>query len=147
MPDRILVTGANGFIGSAHCPRLEESGFLVRGAVRAQANVPPGEISESKRRQWVCLHDQSTVDETIRALRDVDVVVHLAARVHVMTERAPDPLHEFRQINLVWTRQLARVAASQGIRRFVYLSSIKVNGEQSVTPFTERDLPKPQDPY
>jgi len=64
-----------------------------------------------------------------------------------MTERAPDPLHEFRQINLVWTRQLARVAASQGIRRFVYLSSIKVNGEQSVRSITERDLPKPQDPY
>ena len=147
MTDRILVTGANGFIGSALCPRLEESGFLVRGAVRAQANLPLGEISESKGRQWVCLHHQSTEDETNQALRDVNVVVHLAARVHVMTDRAPDPFQEFRQVNLVWTKQLARVAASQGIRRFVYLSSIKVNGEQSVMPFTERDLPKPQDPY
>jgi len=64
-----------------------------------------------------------------------------------MTDRVPDPFQEFRQVNFVWTKQLARAAASQGIRRFVYLSSIKVNGEQSVTPFTERDLPKPQDPY
>jgi UDP-N-acetyl-alpha-D-quinovosamine dehydrogenase len=144
---RILVTGANGFIGSALCPRLEEAGFLVRGGVRVHANLPPGGTSESKALQWVVLHDQSTKDETNQALRDVNVVVHLAARVHIMTHRVPDPLQEFRQVNLVWTKQLARVAASQGIRRFVYLSSIKVNGEQSVTPFTERDLPRPQDPY
>jgi nucleoside-diphosphate-sugar epimerase len=64
-----------------------------------------------------------------------------------MTDRAPDPLQEFRRVNLVWTERLARAAASQGVRRFVYLSSIKVNGEQSVTPFTEQDAPKPQDPY
>jgi nucleoside-diphosphate-sugar epimerase len=64
-----------------------------------------------------------------------------------MTDCAPDPLHEFRKVNLVWTKQLARAAASQGIRRFVYLSSIKVNGEQSIMPFTEQDFPKPLDPY
>jgi nucleoside-diphosphate-sugar epimerase len=93
------------------------------------------------------LHDRSTEDETTQALQGVQVVVHLAARVHVMTDRAPGPLHEFRQVNLVWTKKLARAAASQGIRRFVYLSSIKVNGEESITPFTEQDLPKPQDPY
>jgi nucleoside-diphosphate-sugar epimerase len=93
------------------------------------------------------LHDRSTEDETTQVLQGVQVVVHLAARVHVMTDRAPGPLHEFRQVNLVWTKNLARAAASQGIRRFVYLSSIKVNGEESITPFTEQDLPKPQDPY
>jgi nucleoside-diphosphate-sugar epimerase len=145
--DRILVTGANGFVGSALCPRLEQSGFLVKGAVRVLAKLPPGGISDSEACQWVVLHDRSTEDETNEALRDVHAVVHLAARVHVMTDRTPDPLQEFRKINLVWTKQLARVAASQGVRRFVYLSSIKVNGEQSVMPFTERDFPNPEDPY
>jgi nucleoside-diphosphate-sugar epimerase len=95
----------------------------------------------------VVLHDRSTEDETKQAFQGVHAVVHLAARVHVMTDRAPDPLQEFRKVNFLWTKQLARAAASQGIRRFVYLSSIKVNGEQSITPFTEQDFPKPQDPY
>jgi nucleoside-diphosphate-sugar epimerase len=64
-----------------------------------------------------------------------------------MTDDASDPLREFRQVNCVWTERLARAAASQGVHRFVYVSSIKVNGEQTVIPFTERDTPKPQDPY
>jgi nucleoside-diphosphate-sugar epimerase len=64
-----------------------------------------------------------------------------------MNERAADPLQEFRRVNSVWTEKLARVAASIGVRRFVYLSSIKVNGEQTVAPFTEQDPPKPQDRY
>lgn len=144
---RVLVTGAGGFVGSALCPRLEESGFLVRGAVRVPANLPPRERSDSKAREWVVLHDQSTEEESNHALQGVHAVVHLAARVHVMSDRVPDPLQEFRRVNLVWTKQLARFAASQGVHRFVYLSSIKVNGEHSVTPFTEKDVPKPQDPY
>ncbi len=77
----------------------------------------------------------------------MDVIIHLAGRVHVMTDPAPDPLHEFRKVNVLWTERLARVAASEGVRRFVYLSSIKVNGEQSVVPFTEQDAPNPQEPY
>lgn len=147
MADRILVTGANGFIGSALCRRLRESGFPVRGSVRAPEKLPPGGRSEPCDLEWVVLHNRSTQTETHRVLQGVQVVVHLAARVHVMSEHVADPLQEFQHVNLVWTSHLARVAASQGIRRFVYLSSIKVNGEQSVMPFTERDLPKPQDPY
>ena len=95
----------------------------------------------------MALHDRSTEDETIHALQGVQVVVHLAARVHVMTDQASDPHQEFRRVNVGWTDQLARSAALQGVRRFVYLSSIKVNGEQTVVPFTEQDPPKPQDPY
>lgn len=147
MADRILVTGANGFIGSALCPRLRKSGFLVRGAVRAKANTPAGRTSEFNGLQWVILHDRSTENETDHALGDVHTVIHLAARVHVMTDRAADPLREFRRVNLDWTKQLATVAASRAVRRFVYLSSIKVNGEQSSRPFTEMDAPKPQDAY
>ena len=134
-------------MGTTLCRCLQESGFLVRGAVRDRAKLPQSRVSDSNAIEWVVLHDRSDADETKLALQSVQVVVHLAARVHVMTDNAADPLLEFRRVNTDWTERLARAAASQGIRRFVYLSSIKVNGEQSVTPFTERDLPKPQDPY
>jgi UDP-glucose 4-epimerase len=77
------------------------------------------------------------------------VVIHLAARVHVMQDVAVDPLAEFRMINVEGTLNLARQAAEAGVRRFIYLSTIKVNGEQTLPghPFTERDLPAPLDPY
>ena len=134
-------------MGAALCRRLQESGFLVRGAVRDQAKLPQNEPSEFNDLEWVVLHDRSDEDETRHALQGIRAVVHLAARVHVMTDQASDPLEEFRRINVYWTDQLARSAALQGCRRFVYLSSIKVNGEQTVVPFTEQDSPKPQDPY
>jgi len=145
--DRILVTGANGFVGSALCRRLHSSGLVVRGAVRDRAKLPQCEVSESKNLEWVVLHDQSPEDETKHALQEVSAVVHLAARVHVMADDAEDPLREFRLVNCDWTERLARAAALQGVRRFVYLSSIKVNGEKNARPFNEQDLPNPQDPY
>ena len=134
-------------MGAALCRRIQESGILVRGAVRDQAKLPQNEPSEFNDLEWVVLHDRSDEDETRHALLGIRAVVHLAARVHVMTDQASDPLEEFRRINVYWTDQLARSAALQGCRRFVYLSSIKVNGEQTVVPFTEQDPPKPQDPY
>jgi nucleoside-diphosphate-sugar epimerase len=97
--------------------------------------------------EWVVLHDRSTDTETQQALDGVQAVIHLAARVHVMADRAADPLGEFRRVNRDWTERLARAAAGQGVRRFVYLSSIKVHGEESPAPFTEQDAPNPQDPY
>ncbi|MBY0246154.1 MAG: SDR family oxidoreductase [Nitrospiraceae bacterium] len=147
MSERIVVTGANGFVGSALCRRLHSAGLVVRSAVRDRAKLPQGTVSESKDLEWVALHDQSPEDETRHALQDVSAVVHLAARVHVMSDDAADPLREFRRVNRDWTERLARAAALQGVRRFVYLSSIKVNGESNAGPFTEQDLPNPQDPY
>jgi len=144
---RILVTGANGFVGAALCRRLHSSGLLVRGVVRDREKLPQRGVSESKDLEWAVLHDRSPEDETRQALQDVSTVVHLAARVHVMADDAEDPLREFRRVNRDWTEQLARTAALQGVRRFVYLSSIKVNGERSVRPFTEQDPPNPHDPY
>ncbi len=134
-------------MGTALCRCLQESGFLVRGAVRDRAKLPQSRVSDSNDMEWVLLHDRSDADETKLALQAVQVVVHLAARVHVMTDDAADPLLEFRRVNTDWTERLARAAASQGVRRFVYLSSIKVNGEQSLLPFTEQDAPNPHDPY
>jgi nucleoside-diphosphate-sugar epimerase len=144
---RVVITGANGFVGSALCRRLHSSGFLVRSAVRDRAKLPQHGDPESKDLEWVVLHDRSPEDETRNALQDVSAVVHLAARVHVMSDDAEDPLREFRRVNRDWTERLARAAALQGVRRFVYLSSIKVNGEESARPFNEQDLPNPQDPY
>ena len=147
MRDRILVTGANGFVGAALCRRFQEVGALVRGTVREQAKLQQCGASKSNDIELVVLHDRSNEDEIRHALQGIRVVVHLAARVHVMTDQASDPLQEFRRVNAAWTNQLARSAALQGVLRFVYLSSIKVNGEQTVVPFTEQDPPKPQDPY
>lgn len=134
-------------MGIALCRCLQEAGFLVRGAVRDRAKLQQSVVSDSNGLEWVVLHDRSDADETNHALQAVQVVVHLAARVHVMTDDAADPLREFRRVNTDWTERLARAAASQGVRRFVYLSSIKVNGEQSRIPFAEQHPPNPQDPY
>ena len=147
MSNRILITGATGFIGSAlsHC--LLGVGDTVKGAVRASTKIPQRVNCEPANLGWVVLHDRSTERETIDALQGVQTVVHLAARVHVMVDNASDPLQEFQRVNAEWTEHLAATAAAQGVRRFVYLSSVKVNGEQSVVPFTEMDPPSPQDPY
>jgi nucleoside-diphosphate-sugar epimerase len=95
----------------------------------------------------VALHDQSSEDETRHKLQGVDVIVHLAGRVYAMADPAVDPLREFRKVNVAWTERLARAAWAEGVRRFVYLSSVKVNGESSSVPFAEQDTPNPQDPY
>jgi nucleoside-diphosphate-sugar epimerase len=143
----MLVTGANGFVGSALCRRLHSSGVLVRGAVRDWTTLPQHGDSDSKDLEWVVLHDRSPEDDTRHVLQDVSAIIHLAARVQIMEDRAGDRLGEFRRINTDWTERLARAAARQGVRRFVYLSSIKVHGEASTEPFTEQDAPNPQDPY
>ena len=139
---RILVTGATGFVGRTLCREIERQGHLVRSVVRDATRAPnvAGEIVS------VGSIDASTAWSS--ALRDVDAVVHLAARVHVMKETSADPLAEFRDVNVRGTEALARAAVHQGVRRFVYVSSIKVNGEATHgSKFTPDDLPEPQDPY
>lgn len=137
-----LVTGANGFVGSALCERLGKDTVAVRGAVRSlkspqhsARDIVVGSISSET--DWSC------------ALKDVQQVVHLAARVHVMNDKTSDPLAEFRRVNVEGTANLARQAAATGVRRFVFLSSIKVNGEFTNVgqPFSADDLPAPEDPY
>jgi nucleoside-diphosphate-sugar epimerase len=147
MVDLVLVTGATGFIGSALCRRLRKEGLAVRAAVRDRSKIFPSTGFESSDYEWVVLHDQSSDEEARHALNGVQTVVHLAARVHVMKDQAADPLAEFRRVNRDWTERLARLAAEEGERRFVFLSSIKVNGEESLAPLTERDAPTPHDPY
>lgn len=145
--NRVLVTGANGFVGSSLCYRLRTEGMNVRKGLRDTASILSNAGSDDGYLDSVVLHNHSTDTETFQALDKVQVVIHLAARVHVMTDQAADPLHEFRRVNRDWTERLAWGAVKQGVRRFVYVSSIKVNGEESAVPFTEGDIPNPQDPY
>lgn len=133
----ILVTGSNGFVGSALCARLRADGKSVRGAVRGGASegqINVGDIDG--RTNWTS------------ALAGCDVVVHCAARVHVMSDTETDPLRAYREVNVDGSVALARQAAAAGVKRLVYVSSIKVNGEATHgRPFTADDVPAPLDPY
>lgn len=137
-----LVTGATGFVGRQLCDELARRGTRVRAATRTPAAFSGGIESVSVGR----IDGQTNWTE---ALRDVDVLIHLAARVHVMNEDAADPLAEFREVNLAGTEQLARDAVRCGVKRVVYVSSIKVNGEETIGGhfYSESDVPAPQDPY
>ena len=141
---KVLVTGASGFIGLVLCQHLLRHGWSVRAATRFVSTaiaIPPG--AEVVRIVGV---DEST--DWSEALLGVEAVVHLAARVHVMHESTRDPLAAFRAVNTEGTSHLAAMAAQAGVRRIVYVSSIKVNGEQTTTgPFTESDVPNPDDAY
>lgn len=138
---KFLVTGANGFVGKQLCAELLRQRQSVRIAVRS--GVSPAENVEV-----VVVGSISGETDWSNVLQEVDVVIHLAARVHVMHDETDNPLDEFLKVNLHGTVNLARQAAA-GAKRFVYVSSIKVNGEQTASgkPFAESDTPHPQDAY
>ncbi|AFZ66488.1 hybrid nucleoside-diphosphate sugar epimerase/sugar transferase [Deinococcus peraridilitoris] len=137
----VLVTGANGFVGRALCEHFVREGRHVRAVVRESAEVTPG--AEPFR-----VHNFGLETDWSEALSGVSCVVSLAARVHVMDDTAADPLEAFRRVNVHGTLRLAHEAARCGVRRFVFVSSVKVNGEATdTTPFTEHDDPRPVDPY
>lgn len=136
---KVLVTGANGFIGTHLCAYLAARDIPYRRAVRCFDD-----------------HDDDTavvgdIDEATDwspALTGITVVVHLAARVHVLREEEHDPLAAFRRVNVAGTSRLARQAAAAGVRRFILLSTIKVHGEETLArPFGPDDPPAPADPY
>lgn len=136
----VLVTGANGFVGRALCDYLNAEGQAHVGTVRSMTD---GALSN---RIAVGNIDGNT--DWRAALAGVSTVIHLANRAHVMNETAADPLAEFRTVNVQGTLNLARQAAAAGVRRFVFVSSIKVNGERTDDhPFTPDDAPAPSDPY
>lgn len=138
----VLLTGASGFVGKAVLDAAKRRGVEARPVFRSltSANgysgavLVPGLDGEA---DWA------------QALRGVDVVIHAAARAHVMREEELDPLTEYRRVNVQGTSNLARQAAAAGARRFVFISSIKVNGEATLPgcPFTADDAPAPEDAY
>jgi len=138
---KVLVTGASGFVGEALVFRLlVDKQFCpiaaARGTTRLHGlcSVVPFDLAHVKIQP---------------VLNDVQVVVHAAARVHVMNETAADALAEFRKVNVEGTLKLAQCAAASGVKRFIFVSSIKVNGESTLPgkPFKADDLPNPLDPY
>lgn len=146
----ILVTGASGFVGRALCRELHSEGRMVRGVSRSGApdSPTPNAVDE-----WITIESIDSRTEWSAALKGVDAVVHLAARVHQMHEtRSDESLYE--EVNSRGTLRLAAAAARCGVRRLVFLSTAKVNGEStSRTPsgdwerFSESDLPEPADAY
>ncbi|PID41815.1 MAG: hypothetical protein CSA52_01120 [Gammaproteobacteria bacterium] len=138
---RVLVTGATGFVGQALCQLLVQRDVSL---VATSRSVPPP--------SFPCQHFlvaplDSGANWSV-ALKDCDVVVHLAARAHVMKDSASNSLAEYRKVNVEGTRHLALAAVKSGVKRFIYMSSIKVNGEETTgAPFRFDDIPAPQDPY
>ena len=141
---RILVTGATGFVGSALLNRLTlERQYEVTAALRNKRHKIFSKID------LVEIDDLSEQTDWAKALCSVDIVVHVAARVHLMQDTVADPLIEYRRVNVAGTLNLARQAILAGVRRFVFISSIKVNGEATPLgkPYTTDDIPAPVDPY
>lgn len=138
----LTITGATGFVGRAACAEAVARKLTVRAVTRTACEMPPG-INN------VSVGDIDGATEWGPSLVNCDVLVHLAARVHVMEESAADPLGSFRRVNVEGTLNLARQAVAAGVRRFVFVSSIKVNGESTSPgkPFSESDAPLPMDAY
>lgn len=137
----VLVTGATGFVGTALCPMLASRGFRVRLGLRRPHPTAVLPLGAHEAAVVGAIDDQTDWRE---ALRGANIVVHLAARVHVMRDTADSQI-EYRRVNARGSMELARQAAAAGVARFVFLSSIKVNGELGV--YTEADPPTPQDAY
>ena len=140
---KVLITGASGFVGGALCSHLVSRDFDIVATVR---NLPNAHVPRVDYRIVTKL-DAAT--DWHNALAGVQTVIHCAARVHVMRDHAQDPLTEFRRVNTQGTETLARAAARSGVKRLIFLSSIKVNGESTlpVSPFDEASPAKPQDSY
>lgn len=138
----ILLTGANGFVGSALSKTFLDSKINYLAAIRTL----DGKNNKSKK---ISVGDISSLTDWKLALKDIECVVHLAARVHFMNDTSVSPLSEFRRVNVEGTLNLALQAVAAGVKRIVYLSSIKVNGESTLpnSCFSSNDSVNPQDPY
>ncbi|WP_313130900.1 UDP-glucose 4-epimerase family protein [Stutzerimonas nitrititolerans] len=139
----VLLTGGSGFVGSCVAKRLLDEGHRVTAAVRGS------EMRFDARLECWRFEELSADQDWRVALEGKSLVIHCAARVHVMSDSAVDPLSEFRNVNVDGTCALARQAAEAGVRRFIFISSIKVNGESTSLglPYRADDIPAPQDFY
>lgn len=134
----VLVTGASGFVGRAVCAELVNRGWSVRATLRSSESVPPAGTEP---------HIAGDIRSASWPLANVDTVVHLAAIAHQLGGQDADEVYH--AINCAATERLARAAAQAGVKRFVFMSSIKVNGERTAIdrPFRAGDAPQPEDRY
>ena len=136
MKNKTLLSGSSGFLGSAVLQRLKDQNLVLIGR------------NNTGKSNFFC--KELTSNELYNdCLTDVEVVIHCAARAHIMNEEVADPLAEYRRVNVDGTLNVAQQAADAGVKRFIYISSIKVNGESTSgsVPFTEKDISNPLDPY
>jgi nucleoside-diphosphate-sugar epimerase len=140
---KVLITGATGFIGQALVVELMRKNFNISIAVRQKTNLFPDKV-----KQFVVGGFENNTDFSA-SLAGVDCVVHLAGKAHVLDKAKTkvSVLGEFRKINTELTLNLAKQAVTAGVERFIFLSSIGVNGNQNNQPFLEIDTPNPQEPY
>lgn len=136
---KILVTGSNGFIGKHLCREMSLRGLRFKTVVRST-----NEVSGSQNQEQVVVGDLLNFSNWSDLFKDVEIVIHLAAKVHEMRQVSPE-LYERQNVEL--TRKLAEESKKFGVKRFIFLSTVKVNGESTTTPFKESDEPNPTDPY
>lgn len=143
MARNVLITGSTGFLGRALVASVATPTTRVIAASRR------GDLIASANVRGVVVPDINAATDWTHALSDCDTIIHAAARVHVMHERAADPLSLFREVNTAGTLNLARQAMAAGVRRFIFISSVKVNGESTASGqrFQPQDQPHPLDPY
>lgn len=137
----VLLTGSNGFVGRHLINFLSENDINFVGVLRA--------LPTSKADNMIPIGDINSSTDWSDVLKERQVIIHMAARAHIMKDKAVDPLIEYREVNTAGTLNLARQAAVAGVKRFIFISSIKVNGETttSLPAYIETDEPAPQDPY
>jgi len=138
---KILITGQNGFIGKALFDLLKQQEHQVHGTVRNKQKT-------QKNKDILVVGNIGPTTDWRAALADIEVVIHLANRAHILNEKVADPLAIFREVNVDGTIQLAKQALESKVKRFIFISSIKVNGEKTDEhSFSVADRPNPQDPY
>ncbi|MGA2906415.1 MAG: NAD-dependent epimerase/dehydratase family protein [Terracidiphilus sp.] len=148
MNERILVTGANGFVGRYVCRKLIASGFSPVAGVRDLRIWPDLQQAIPGLNEVSLLGDLGTNLKLQGSLSGVSVVVHMAARVHVMRESARDPFQEFRKVNVNGTKSIALAAVAAGVRRLIFVSTVKIHGESTSRNSLCEDTPSnPGDSY
>lgn len=142
-PNRILVTGASGFIGKSLIGTLAQNGYCVYATTRRDSSDFP----ENENTHWISCGDLADICRDKR-FPEVESIIHLAGRAHILKETSANPLEEFRRVNVQNTKLLAETAAQYGVQRFVFISSIGVNGNVTQErPFTEDSIPAPHNSY